>query len=80
MKDKIPIAIVGVVISAVTAFAVVQTKVGALEKQSDKIETSMESLKDFRAEQRIVNQTTKEDLSEVKEGLKEILKEVRALK
>jgi peptidoglycan hydrolase CwlO-like protein len=80
LLDNIPLAAVMIIVSVATSFAVVQTKVSTLEKTADKNEATMEDIKSFKAEQKVVNQNIKEDIGEVKEGMKELLKEIRSLK
>jgi peptidoglycan hydrolase CwlO-like protein len=78
--ENIPLAIVMTLISAATSFAIVQTKVNNLEKTADKNETTLNDIKDFKAEQRAINTSLKEDIGEVKSDIKELLMEIRSLK
>ena len=75
--ENLPIAIVAVLLSAATSFAVVSTKVSQLEKETEKAATTLEQVKDFKAEQRIVNENLKENMAEQRADLKELLKLMR---
>lgn len=78
--ENIPLAVVMIIISGITSFAVVSTKVSALEKTTDKSDKAIAEVVEFKAQQAIENKYIKEKLDETKSDLKEILKEIRSLK
>ena len=75
--DQIPIAIVAIILSAATSFAVTKAKVDSLEKTADKNEKVLEDMREFRTEQRTKMDRTSEDLKELKSDMKEILKAIK---
>ena len=84
MKEKIPLAIVMIIVSIATSFAVVQAKVSQLEKTAEKNEVGIKEVHDFKTEQRVVNdyiqkeiKENKEELKEVSKGITEILRELK---
>ena len=77
--NSIPLTIVTILISIATSWGIIQAKVNAIEKAADKNEKTLDDVRDFRSEQRAINAALKEDVGEVKEGLKEVLKAIRKI-
>jgi len=77
--NSIPLTIVTILISIATSWGIIQAKVNAIEKAADKNEKTLDDVREFRSEQRAINAALKEDVGEVKEGLKEVLKAIRKI-
>ncbi len=71
------ITIATMLISVGGSWAVVNQKVSQLEKQTEKAEATLEQMKDFRAEQRVMMNVTSKDITEVKQDIKELIKLIR---
>ena len=77
--NSIPLTIVTILISIATSWGIIKAKGNAIEKAADKNEKTLDDVREFRSEQRAINAALKEDVGEVKEGLKEVLKAIRKI-
>ena len=75
--ENVPLAIVLIIISAATSFAITQQKVGILEKATDKVTQDVDILKSSNSKQEIINQNIKETVSETKDDVKELLRRIK---
>ena len=78
--NSIPLTIVTILISIATSWGIIQAKVNAIEKAADKNEKTLDDVRDFRGEQRAINSALKEDIGEVKETIKEVLKAIKDIR
>lgn len=77
LNISIIMTIVTILTSVSGSWAIVNQKISQLEKQTEKAEATLEQMKDFRAEQRVMMSVTSKDISEVKQDIKELIKLMR---